>query len=282
MDTKRHDPDTRRHPKGEGFDTIPPGGLESLAGRRWLLPAAGMGVGLLFTLCMAFVYRMGMKQATRDAAVAAASASPSVAARRVLLLDPVCRKPVDPSTAPAVLDFGGKSIYFDSLDCLNTFRSDPVKYGAGRIRVHIEPRPDENPSPAGRATPGGATLDDPTRGPGAPPPGDSAPNGGAGTLDEGPLNESPSQPDEGPQPSPRAVNDAPPVTESYPDASASAVPVKAPRPAGKVPPAAAPDDNGFSLPPDLKEGPPPRRPGGKPAPAATEGPPSVEENPPSQ
>lgn len=281
---KHYDPETRRHPAGGGLDTVPPEASETAAAsRNWMLPLAGVGVGALLVGTMVFVYRLGVEHATPNALIASASPSsaPSAAATRVLLLDPVCRKAVDPATAPAVLDFGGKSIYFDSLDCLNAFRSDPVKYGAGRIRVHIAPIPEESASPAADPTAppvGGASPEDPSAGTSAPPDGPS--NGGepsnGETLDDAPATDAPPNGETLDEPDAGTTPEAPAVAEP---------PAKAPKSTRKAParpPQAAPSDGGeFSLPPELKEGPPPRRPGGRPAPAATEGLPQ-EENPPPQ
>ncbi|NDD28661.1 MAG: YHS domain-containing protein [Proteobacteria bacterium] len=281
MDPKDYNPETRRHPIQAGRETVPPTSATAVGGSRskaapprpWLVPVAALVMLALVGGAMFVVYKMGLARGTRLAG-GDASPSPSAAATKVLLLDPVCRKAVDPATAPAVLDFGGKSIYFDSLDCLNAFRSDPVKYGAGRIRVHIAPNAEASTAPAPTTEAAPPSLDSPMT---------DRPVDRGQSLDapsDGPPAESPAAV---PEPTQQSVNDAPPVTETYPTQPANELPPSAPRPskaggrsgsstsaprqggapppkgADGPPPAAEPDENGFSLPPDLKEGPPSRK-----------------------
>lgn len=281
MDPKDFNPETRRHPIQAGRETVPPTSATAVSGsrsnaappRQWLVPVAALAMLALVGGAMFVVYKMGLARGTRLAG-GDASPSPSAAATKVLLLDPVCRKAVDPSTAPAVLDFGGKSIYFDSLDCLNAFRSDPVKYGAGRIRVHIAPNAEASTASAPTTEAAPPSLDSP--------PSDRPVDRGQ-SLDapaDAPLTETPAA---APEPTQQSVNDAPPVTETYPTQPANELPAAGPKPsktgggsapsssaprhggaspakgANGPPPAVEPDENGFSLPPDLKEGPPSRK-----------------------
>lgn len=288
MEPNPFSPETRKHPVAHGFDTVPPQpGVDRRAPSPQTRPATVAAVvvvaGALIVFAIGFVYRLGLSHGTPKAPPP--SASSSAVSTRVLLLDPVCRKAVDPSTAPAVLDFGGKSIYFDTLECLNAFRTDPVKYGAGRVRVHIAPNAEPSAVAPNAPADGTEGLGNVPSAPTDVPASDTAPAPApeGGTLDEEPVTEAPL---DAPGETPPTTGDAPPVTESSPSDSVPDMPRKAPsRPSAgdpkKAPPAPPPDENGFSLPPELKEGPPPRTGGGrKPAPAATEGPPSVEENPP--
>jgi YHS domain-containing protein len=136
-----------------------------------------------------------------------------------------------------------------------------------------------------------------------------------GPVGDGPLELPPDPPpDSGPAPVPESVSGAPSVDEPAPP---SDVPMRAPRhlpdydadgaappprpsrkhtssaprldslPDGSVPPPPAakgmpaPDDNGFALPPDVNEAPPPRKKSARrshaPAPPASDAPPSVDE-----
>jgi YHS domain-containing protein len=287
-------------------DTDPPRRLRPAGGpgggpppRPWLVPVAVLAVGLV----LFGVYRLGVSrgEAVSSASDAAPSAQPST---RVLLVDPVCHRAVDPANAPAVLDFGGKSIYFDSLDCLNAFRADPIKYGAGRVRVHVsrqtereataaEPSPEASASPL--ASPSSGEDDLAPGGPPEPPGTDDGANPPPSSdepLGNGPLNQAPEAPPaQGVQPTPQSVNDAPSVDEQLP----SELPAKAPsvpdmgeqRPAARktgktslpkaAPSTTAPDANGFSLPPDLQGGPPPRKTGASKKKSGGDDAPSVDE-----
>lgn len=273
---------------------------------RWILPVAAALVvcGILYG-----VYRLGVSRGSQNTVANTDGVAPSAAAStRVLLLDPVCKRAVDPANAPAILDFNGKSIYFDSLDCLNAFRSDPVKYGAGRVMVKAHIQTDRegtadasSASPATPSSPSSAGSPEGDLVPGGPPepPGtDSAePSAPApSSKDDAPPGDAPlthapeAAPEQAPEPKSRSVSDAPAVTESYPSQPPTDLPAKAPKvpdmgekthtgaskPASSAktsakttttlpktaPPSAPTDPNGFSLPPELKEGPPPRKPGG--------------------
>jgi Cu+-exporting ATPase len=45
-------------------------------------------------------------------------------------VDPVCRMQVRPENAPARLPFAGKTYYFCSFDCAQTFAEHPERYAA--------------------------------------------------------------------------------------------------------------------------------------------------------
>ena len=47
-------------------------------------------------------------------------------------LDPVCRMTVDPQTAPAQMEYQGKTYYFCNPHCLTRFQADPQKYLSGK------------------------------------------------------------------------------------------------------------------------------------------------------
>ena len=47
------------------------------------------------------------------------------------MIDPVCGMTVDPATAAGKVDYGGKSYFFCSQDCVHAFKADPQKYLGG-------------------------------------------------------------------------------------------------------------------------------------------------------
>src|SRR5262249_41522133 len=49
----------------------------------------------------------------------------------VAVKDPVCGMDVDPATAAGSLEHRGRTYYFCSRHCLETFRSDPDRFAAG-------------------------------------------------------------------------------------------------------------------------------------------------------
>lgn len=48
--------------------------------------------------------------------------------RKTAHKDPVCGMDVDPKTAPASVDVGGRTHYFCSVACLSLFKQDPARY----------------------------------------------------------------------------------------------------------------------------------------------------------
>lgn len=234
----------------------PSPGRAALAwGRRF--PAASLRRVLLVGILASFVglvfvaYRLGAERGSQThVSVNDTSSQPST---RVMLLDPVCRRAVDPANAPYILEFGGKSIYFDSLECLNAFRSDPIKYGAGRIRVKLTAQTERDPANLDASSPprapGAETDKDKTElAPGGPPepPGTDAPPTDAPTkgTSNPPMTQAPeaAPPDQGPQPKPQSVSDAPPVTETYPSQPPTDLPQTAPSVPDWGPDATAPSD----------------------------------------
>lgn len=305
-DTTAHDTDPPRPLRPAGGPTPP-------RPRPWILVlgAVCMIGGMLF-----LAYRLGASRATPTDAALIDSSPVAPASTRVLLVDPVCKRAVDPADAPAILEFDGKNIYFDSLDCANAFRADPIKYGAGRLRIRVvrqterEGEGDVGATPVPEVPPLAEASPEvsPDLAPGGPPEPPGTDNSAAGEPSasetppgDGPMMQPPEPPpDPGPQPSSRSVSDAPPVTESYPSQPPADLPKdepavsdppkekkapaktakakKAPSAPKTAPPAASPDENGFSLPPELKEGPPSRKAGQKTP--QDDAPPSVNETAP--
>jgi len=44
------------------------------------------------------------------------------------VVDPVCKMEVDPATAPAKAEYGGKTYYFCAPSCKEEFERNPEKY----------------------------------------------------------------------------------------------------------------------------------------------------------
>lgn len=295
--------------------------------RRLAVVAVAL-LGFVATLAVLYHYdvkgiRMRLRGPAPSKLVAAApSADPDNAVveppqQRVLLLeDPVCKQPVDPARAQYVLEFGDKSLYFDRLECLNEFRSNPARYARFRVRVRVSAKDAALPPSED------APLD-----PGGPPEPPTAsaspadPSADTGKTESGPVGDTPmtlppaAPPDPGPQPSPETMQDAPSVSETPESGPPSDVPAKLPADAPatgrkKAPahrakphksaaapelppeipdsvstPAGTPDSSGFSLPPTLNSDGPPSRKGakkGRRAGKSADGAPSVDEPPPVQ
>jgi Cu+-exporting ATPase len=47
--------------------------------------------------------------------------------------DPVCGMEVDPQTAPAKMDYQGKTYYFCTEDCHQKFMQDPGRYAGQQM-----------------------------------------------------------------------------------------------------------------------------------------------------
>lgn len=219
-------------------------------GRRFVIACSVLlAVGLCFIL-----YRLNSGPGSRPAEVPAASASdvPVVPRQNVLLLeDPVCLKPVDPSKTRFVLKFNGQDLYFCSEECMTRFLEDPFKYGRIRLKVTVT-RPDGTtttvPVPAPSSLDPTAVPLDPT--PAAQETG--LPEGDTGVQ----LTPEPS-PDEGVTPVPSRSGETPSVNEPYPGTTpAPDQPGAAPGLSPVPDSTASPDDNGFSLPPTVETGAP--------------------------
>jgi len=156
----------------------------------------------------------------------------SLVHQRVLLVeDPVCKRTVDPSDAPCVLDLGTTAVYFHSRECLEIFRAshstdrlalapaDSIPSDAGKQNPSDELVPGGPPEPldetAGRDAPRSSSLDE------DPPVGATPPT----LAPEPPL-------EQGAPPTPQSVDDAPSVAEKYPESS---LPTDLPKAAPHVP-----------------------------------------------
>ena len=98
--------------------------------RRILIRSTAAAIAIIV---LAFGIKFAIARASTQALTS--SAAKASAHHRILLVDPVCKRTFDQDAAAGSCSIHGKTVYFDTEECLHKFVENPLRYA--KIRVHV-------------------------------------------------------------------------------------------------------------------------------------------------